>query len=113
MAGAARRLVDLGASALGGNCQPGMGPALRLAEALRRATDLPLIVKPAAAGPGLPNPADPASFAAAVPRLLALGPVLVGGCCGATEAHVAALRDACYAGMVRSTPPEPGEGRTP
>jgi 5-methyltetrahydrofolate--homocysteine methyltransferase len=113
VSGAARRLADLGASALGGNCQPGMGPALRLAETLRRAIDLPIIVKPAASGPGLPLPADPSSFAAAVPRLLALGPVLVGGCCGATEAHVAALRDACYAGMGRSMQPEPEAGRTP
>jgi methionine synthase I (cobalamin-dependent) len=109
----ARRLADLGASALGGNCQPGMGPALRLAEALRRAIDLPIIVKPAASGPGLSIPAHPASFAAAVPRLLELGPILVGGCCGATEAHVAALRDACYAGTGRSMQPEPEAGRTP
>ena len=61
----ARRLADLGAAALGANCQPGMEPALRLAEALHRATDLPLIFKPGAGLPGEP-PASPESFARAV-----------------------------------------------
>ncbi len=90
----ARRLAGLGAAALGANCQHGMGPALHLAQALHRATDLPLIFKP---GAGLPDepPASPASFARAVPELVSLGARLIGGCCGTTEAHVAALRTAC------------------
>ena len=90
----ARRLADLGAAALGANCQLGMEPALRLAEALHRVTDLPLIVKPGAGLPGEP-PASPESFARAVSELEALGVRLIGGCCGTTEAHVAALRSAC------------------
>lgn len=90
----ARRLAGLGAAALGANCQRGMEPALRLAEALHRATDLPLIFKPGAGLPGEP-PASPGSFARAVPELEALGARLIGGCCGTTEAHVVALRSAC------------------
>ena len=90
---AARRLVQLGATAIGSNCQPGMGPMLGLVEGLRRATDAPLLVKPSAGLPGAP-PASPESFAAAVPRLIAQGVRLFGGCCGTTEAHVAALRAA-------------------
>ena len=91
----ARRLIDLGAEAIGSNCQRGMDEAVRLAERLREVTSLPLIVKP---GAGLPGEQGfpPGSFAAAVPRLRALGPVLVGGCCGTTEAHLAALRAAWY-----------------
>jgi methionine synthase I (cobalamin-dependent) len=92
---ATRRLAECGASALGVNCVPGMDAAVRLAESLRRVTGLPLIVKPSAGGPGQ-APASPQSFAEAVPRLRALGLLLVGGCCGTTEAHVAALDDACY-----------------
>jgi methionine synthase I (cobalamin-dependent) len=107
--GAARRLIDLGASALGGNCQNGMEPAVRLVEALRKTTDLPLIARPSAGRPGEAL-AGPGAFAEAVPRLRAVGPVLVGGCCGTTEAHVAALRAACYAGEVRSPSRAPGEG---
>jgi 5-methyltetrahydrofolate--homocysteine methyltransferase len=93
LADTVQRLADLGAAALGGNCQFGMEPALRMAEELRRVTDLPLLVKPSAGRPGEP-PADPESFAAAVPRLLSLGVKLIGGCCGTTETHVAALRAA-------------------
>jgi 5-methyltetrahydrofolate--homocysteine methyltransferase len=89
------RLTALGAAALGGNCQPGMAAALELAERLRPATSLPLIVKPAAGLPG--GPVDlPEAFAAAVPRLRARSPILVGGCCGTTEAHVVALAAAWY-----------------
>jgi methionine synthase I (cobalamin-dependent) len=91
-----RRLVDLGAEAVGANCQDGMEPALKLARRLRDVTDLPLIVKPAAGRPGV-TPEHPARFARAVPTLRRLGPVLLGGCCGTTEAHVAALRAAWYA----------------
>jgi hypothetical protein len=90
----ARRLADLGASAIGANCQLGMATALRLAGALHRATDLPLIFKPGAGLPGEP-PASPESFARAVCDLVSLGARLIGGCCGTTEAHVAALRSAC------------------
>jgi homocysteine S-methyltransferase len=93
---AARRLEDLGAAALGANCENGMEPALLTAERLASATHLPLLVKPNA---GMPPSLlqGPEEFAARVPQLLACGLRLVGGCCGTTEAHVAALRRACYA----------------
>jgi methionine synthase I (cobalamin-dependent) len=92
---AARRLEDLGAWGLGANCQDGMVPATTLARELRRVTSLPLILKPAGGLPGTPL-ASPSSFAAAAACLSELEPVLVGGCCGTTEAHVAALRVAWY-----------------
>lgn len=88
------QLESLGAAALGANCQLGMSAARHTAEALRRISSLPLIVKPAA---GLPCESleTPASFADALPAFRALGPILIGGCCGTTEEHVAALRAAC------------------
>lgn len=98
-----QRLAALGAAALGGNCQLGMEPALRMAEELRRVTDLPLLVKPSAGRPGTP-PADPESFAVAVPRLLSLGVKLIGGCCGTTEAHVAALHAGLLSWKCQRTP---------
>jgi methionine synthase I (cobalamin-dependent) len=98
-----RRLTDLGAEAIGANCQEGMRPALELARRLRDVTDLPLIVKPAAGRPGA-APEDPSTFARAVPALRELGAVLVGGCCGTTEAHVAALRAAWYATTIEHGP---------
>ncbi len=87
----ARRLIDLGPLAIGGNCQVGMGLALELARKLRLACDTPLIIKPSAGFPGSPVE-TPESFGDAVPELLSLGVRLIGGCCGATEAHVSALR---------------------
>ena len=95
----AQRLADLGAAVLGGNCQDGIEPALRLAERLRPCTDLPLLIKPSAGRPD-EGPETPESFAGAVPRLLTLNVRLLGGCCGTTEAHVAALRGACYPGTI-------------
>ena len=88
---AARRLIDLGASAIGANCQLGMRPALELARKLRAAVAHPLLVKPSAGLPGSPLE-SPGAFKAAVPELLALGVHLIGGCCGTTEAHIAALK---------------------
>ncbi len=94
---AVRLLEDLGASALGGNCQVGMAPLIAMAQRVRPFTSLPLWVKPSASQPGQSqSPAKPESFAAAVPALLALGVRFLGGCCGSTEAHVAALREVCY-----------------
>jgi methionine synthase I (cobalamin-dependent) len=70
-----------------------MAAALGPAERLRAATAVPLIVKPAAGRPG--GPCDgPETFARALPRLRALGPVLVGGCCGTDDTHLAALKAA-------------------
>ena len=91
----ARRLADLGADVLGANCQLGMAAALATMEALGAASPLPLLVKPSAGRPG-EDAEPPAAFARAVPRLLECGVRLLGGCCGTTDAHVAALRAACY-----------------
>jgi methionine synthase I (cobalamin-dependent) len=88
-------LAALGVDALGFNCQNGMAAAVELAERLRPITTLPIIVKPAAGRPAGPQD-GPGAFAAAAGRLRALAPVLVGGCCGTTETHLAALRSAWY-----------------
>src|SRR5262249_7211932 len=101
------RLTMLGVSALGANCQTGMAPALQLARELRAWTDLPLIVKPAAGLPGEPLEA-PESFATSAPARRAPKPVLAGGCCGTTEAQVAALHAAWYDAHKTAGRSEPG-----
>jgi 5-methyltetrahydrofolate--homocysteine methyltransferase len=79
-----------GAAAVGVNCVAA-GPAL--AALVGRAAarlPLPLVVKPS---PGLPGAIQPpGSFAAAVEPAVRAGARLVGGCCGAGPAHLAALR---------------------
>ncbi len=91
---AARRLLDAGATVIGMNCQPGIEAAVAFAERLDGQVRCPLVVKPSA---GTPSRLDdsPACFAAAVPRLLVRNVRLLGGCCGTSDAHVAALAAAC------------------
>ncbi len=78
-----------GAAAVGVNCVAA-GPALAdLAAWAAAALPVPFVAKPS---PGLPGRvAAPADFAAAVAPAVEAGAALVGGCCGATPAHLAAL----------------------
>jgi 5-methyltetrahydrofolate--homocysteine methyltransferase len=93
VAGRAERLLEAGAAALGVNCTNGPDEAIALLDRIGPTVGVPLLAKPNAGPPGA-SPIRPRSFAAAVPRLLAMGVRLLGGCCGTTEAHVAALRRA-------------------
>ena len=89
-------LEGLRVDALGFNC--GLGPDLMLpyVERMVRATSCPVIVKPNA---GLPKVVDgktvftvgPAEFTEDVAGLVRAGAQIVGGCCGTTPAHVAAV----------------------
>ncbi len=92
-------LEGLRVDALGFNC--GFGPEKMLACVRRLAslTSLPIIAKPNA---GLPRVEDgrtvydlgPEDFAKGVVALVEAGASIVGGCCGSTPAHVAALHAA-------------------
>jgi len=88
-----------GIAALGANCGKNVGMS-EMAEVLRRyrtATGLPLFARPNAGSP-LPSETGwryslgPDEMAAAVPALVKAGATMIGGCCGTTPAHVAALR---------------------
>jgi 5-methyltetrahydrofolate--homocysteine methyltransferase len=87
---AVQRLVAAGAAVLGLNCQPGARAALVFALELRRNSNVPLLVKP---GVGMrPDEAmSPADLMAVVPKLIENNVRLIGGCCGTTEEHVAAV----------------------
>jgi 5-methyltetrahydrofolate--homocysteine methyltransferase len=91
---AARHLLDLGAAVIGMNCQAGIAAAVAFAERMDRRLGCPLLIKPSTCGTDCAND-TPAAFAQAVPRLVDYGVRLVGGCCGTSEVHVAALADAC------------------
>ncbi len=92
-------LEGLRVDAVGFNC--GFGPEKMLACVRRLAslTSLPIIAKPNA---GMPRVEDgrtvydlgPEDFAKGVVALIDAGASIVGGCCGSTPAHVAALRAA-------------------
>ncbi len=91
----AKRLIECGATVLGINCRPDIDAAVAFAEQMSQIVSCPLLVKPSAvAGSAL---ATPAAFAALVPRLAGANVCFLGGCCGTTEAHVAALARARHA----------------
>ena len=92
-------LQSLEVAALGVNCGGGPREALDALLTLSTATASPLIVMPNAGHPTLSGGrhhyvATPAYFAECTVRFLDAGARLVGGCCGTTPEHIAAMRDA-------------------
>ena len=91
-------LEGLRVDVIGFNC--GLGPDMMLSylRRLRAATRLPIAAKPNA---GMPKVVDgktvfsvgPEEFAEDVARLVEAGASVVGGCCGTTPAHIAAVCD--------------------
>ncbi len=86
--------------AVGVNCSLGPQTVLAGLERMRAATDLPLTAQ---ANAGMPNVstgrlvypnASPEYFGEYAAHALALGAVVIGGCCGTTPEHVAAIRRA-------------------
>lgn len=102
VAGAVGSALEAGADVVGANC----GTALSLDDYLRLTAELcavagnaPVLVQPNAGSPALQGgrvvyPTGPEAFAAAAPRLAAAGARMVGGCCGAGPAHIAAVKAA-------------------
>ncbi len=94
---AAVTLSSLGAGAVGVNCSLGPEALLPVLEDMAAVTDLPLIIQPNA---GIPRLVDgetvydvtPEEFARWGGRFLDAGAAILGGCCGTTPDHIAALR---------------------
>lgn len=75
----------------------------------RRTTSLPILARPNAGTPPAPggpgrSPVTPETLAAWLPDLLQAGASLVGGCCGTTPEHIAALRPVVEAWNRRAGP---------
>jgi methionine synthase I (cobalamin-dependent)/5,10-methylenetetrahydrofolate reductase len=93
----ATTLAGLDVAALGANCTLGPQGLLDVLVELARWSSLPLTAQPNAGPPTLVDghfqysAADPAYFARHARRFVDLGATLVGGCCGTTPAHIAAV----------------------
>jgi 5-methyltetrahydrofolate--homocysteine methyltransferase len=94
---AAQTLLELGVDALGANCGATLDMTLGAVETMRTAApEMPLVVKPNAGKPRLvgddvvydATPQDMASYAR---KFVDLGARIVGGCCGSTPEHIAAI----------------------
>ena len=90
-------LANAGAAAVGFNCVTADQMTAGLVSKLRRYVSIPLICKPNAGMPVIKEDGiahyemSPQDFAAVVRDCQAMGATLVGGCCGTTPAHIAAL----------------------
>lgn len=99
LADAARAILPHGPTALLINCLPAPAAAQLLPQLRAAAPDLPLGVYANTAqlqpdGRWTDTPAtDPAIYARHAADWLAAGAKIIGGCCGATPAHIAALAD--------------------
>lgn len=100
---AARAAVEAGAHVIGTNCGNGMERMVDIVREMRAACPkTPILVH---ANAGLPKsvngvdvfPEMPAEMAARVPALVAAGASIIGGCCGTTPAHIAAIKQAVVA----------------
>jgi len=94
-----RALHGEGANVVGVNCVPGPQPALEIIEKMAAASGVKLSAQANAGQPrllerGVVYPIGPQSFAEYVPRLIAAGATIVGGCCGTTPEHIKAMRAA-------------------
>jgi 5-methyltetrahydrofolate--homocysteine methyltransferase len=92
-----RAFAPLGVTAIGANCGKSLADTdLVVEELLAEAGDLPLWVKPNAGvprvvGDAVVYEAGPEDLARHVAGYAASGVKVVGGCCGSTPAHVAAI----------------------
>lgn len=92
------QLENWGAAAVGFNCVAADGMVPHLVSKLRRFTRLPLICKPNAGNPIINEKGqaeyrlEPEPFARIVKACYENGASFLGGCCGTTPAHMAALK---------------------
>jgi methionine synthase I (cobalamin-dependent)/5,10-methylenetetrahydrofolate reductase len=117
---AAAALADSGVDALGVNC--GAGPLVCLEALARTGPPSATVARAIMPNAGLPQrvegqfvySAGPEYFGEMVPRMVAAGATIVGGCCGTTPEHTRAMRaaiDALAVGEGRpvKVAPAPGE----
>ena len=97
IAAACRELESAGADLVGSNCGNGSEQMVDIAGRFRKETRLPLIIQANAGIPELRQgqvhyPESPRFMAARCRELRAMGVAVIGGCCGTTPEHIAAMR---------------------
>ena len=102
-------LRDLGANVIGVNCVPGPQFALEIVKQLTAAKPAKLSAQPNAGQPqvrqqAIVYPGTPQSFGEYASRLVEAGASVVGGCCGTTPEHIAAMNQALSGQTATATP---------
>ena len=94
---AARETVAAGADIIGANCGNGIAPMIEVARQIRAAQPgAPILINANAGMPVLEGEKTifketPEFMASKVPDLIRAGVQIIGGCCGTTPAHIAAI----------------------
>ena len=92
-------LVAAGAELIGANCGNGIADMIGIVEEIRKAnSEIPVLVH---ANAGMPHyhdgqtifPETPDEMAFLVPKIIAAGANIVGGCCGTTPGHICRVRE--------------------
>jgi len=93
-------LIAAGADLIGANCGNGIADMIGIVEEIRKVNpDIPVLVH---ANAGMPHyhdgqtvfPESPDEMAVLVPKILAAGANIIGGCCGTTPDHICRVREA-------------------
>lgn len=93
-----KKLESTGASAVGANCSMGSDTMLLLAEEIRQAVNIPIIMQPNAGMPqtssdgSVTYPESEAFFASNIKKMKDLGVDIVGGCCGTTPEYIRTVK---------------------
>ncbi len=112
-------LEGLGVQVIGANCSVGSEPMLRVVEEMAKVAHRPLSAQPNAGFPTyqggrLLYRSSPEYMARHARKMVEVGATLIGGCCGTSPEHIAAIRDALRGvrrPLVRPSPTA-GRGRT-
>lgn len=92
-------LESLDVDVFGANCTVGAEELLPIMEKLCKQTDIPICIQPNAGMPELKGgqthyPGSPESFSKVIPKFVAAGASLVGGCCGTTPDFIRSVKAA-------------------
>jgi 5-methyltetrahydrofolate--homocysteine methyltransferase len=92
-------LIDAGAELIGANCGNGIADMIGIVEEIRKTnSEIPVLVH---ANAGMPHyhdgqtvfPETPDEMANLVPKIIAVGANVIGGCCGTTPGHIYRVRE--------------------
>jgi 5-methyltetrahydrofolate--homocysteine methyltransferase len=97
---AATACSKAGADIIGTNCGNGLKNMINIVAQMREAVpDIPILVHANAGLPQLKDgkvcyPETPEYMAALIPEIIRAGAMIIGGCCGTTPSHIAAIKKA-------------------
>lgn len=99
----AKEMIEAGADVVGSNCGNGIENMIEIAAEIRKVTDKPILIHANAGVPELVAgktvfKQTPEQMASKVKELLAAGANIIGGCCGTTPEHIAAMKAAALGG---------------